>query len=983
MNEGYAKRHRQLRVFISSTFADMNAERDALVLVFPQIKGLCEKRGVSFVPLDLRWGITENAAQQGRVLDTCMREIDQSRPFFIGLVGNRYGWVPTSCDIGDFDESLQGKYPWLRSALADGMSITEMEMQYAVLRSDIRRDKHTNAAFYLRSSRMQVPPEFCEPQGSASSKKLELLRNKIREQHDFPVRDYDSPQQLAEQVMKDLTQFLDSEFPAKEVSSCDIDAALQENILESRSPSLFDLSRYDNDFCSWFASVDSNWLSVTGYSGRGKSYLLSRIVSQIRAQANNPAVVYCDQQSMDNVEAVLEFVTVELLAILGVKTRHQSERSNMLGCLGSFVVGLFKMMFKSLLFGIQWALGNQQAAEENLRGSYQDYLQNIVSYSWRKPLQDLAKRLRKQPDRPLFVALDNLDVLTSQDLALLNILVQLPHIRYICTSSIGTKAQIHLANTIKAKELKVENLYVSQSQAFITNYLAQYSKNLDEQGVQRDRLVHSSIGGNPRLLSHVLNLMVCFGSFEEIDNYINTLAAVKNSQQVYEVLIQNIQKLFSADEGGRAATEVLMALSLIPDGIQEEELKEMLNLKPLEWAMVRPYVLDLCTHRGRNLMLPSHDHFQAVGATLSDKKEDVAKKISAYFENLLEVSLKHNDFLGNPDLGKINEDANRLNRQVQVLPNLYMEMQWTDRLYEWCTYLAADARMTETQRFGYWRTLFQHGYCMRKAPNHNIPPYLKHSINGYAFFILLSGNQDQNYQNYIQNIYKDEPLCATDKELQEMYQRWMQVAGVCHQQEDFQWLSKKTTRYLEADDDFNVRIQAQNQAQQLLAEKRYDDLIALSQQFRVDDVHQVMIDYFIALAYENKQDFDHAFQFLQTAFNGLNRHGCTYLPEMILLLCEYACIASYQNRTDAMNTILPILEQHRQQQQQNGIDNISMVTLFHTLATLYHALGKQDEALRSARLWLEACKNMKLPVEMASQFIAQIETKSLEEEEEE
>ena len=107
MDNSYAKRHRQLRVFISSTFADMNAERDALTIVFPQIKELCEKRGVVFVPLDLRWGITESAAKQGRVLDTCMREIDQSRPFFIGLVGNRYGWVPTVHDIGDFDESLQ------------------------------------------------------------------------------------------------------------------------------------------------------------------------------------------------------------------------------------------------------------------------------------------------------------------------------------------------------------------------------------------------------------------------------------------------------------------------------------------------------------------------------------------------------------------------------------------------------------------------------------------------------------------------------------------------------------------------------------------------------------------------------------------------------------------------------------------------------------------------------------------------------------
>ena len=32
----WAQRHRQLRLFISSTFIDMNAERDALTRIFPQ-----------------------------------------------------------------------------------------------------------------------------------------------------------------------------------------------------------------------------------------------------------------------------------------------------------------------------------------------------------------------------------------------------------------------------------------------------------------------------------------------------------------------------------------------------------------------------------------------------------------------------------------------------------------------------------------------------------------------------------------------------------------------------------------------------------------------------------------------------------------------------------------------------------------------------------------------------------------------------------
>jgi hypothetical protein len=43
--------------------------------------------------VDLRWGITEAQANEGQVLPLCLAEIERSRPYFIGLLGERYGWV--------------------------------------------------------------------------------------------------------------------------------------------------------------------------------------------------------------------------------------------------------------------------------------------------------------------------------------------------------------------------------------------------------------------------------------------------------------------------------------------------------------------------------------------------------------------------------------------------------------------------------------------------------------------------------------------------------------------------------------------------------------------------------------------------------------------------------------------------------------------------------------------------------------------------
>ena len=53
------KNPREVRVFLSSTFQDMGLERDALLkYAFPELRKFCEERGLNFVEVDLRWGIT-------------------------------------------------------------------------------------------------------------------------------------------------------------------------------------------------------------------------------------------------------------------------------------------------------------------------------------------------------------------------------------------------------------------------------------------------------------------------------------------------------------------------------------------------------------------------------------------------------------------------------------------------------------------------------------------------------------------------------------------------------------------------------------------------------------------------------------------------------------------------------------------------------------------------------------------------------------
>jgi preprotein translocase subunit SecA/nephrocystin-3 len=77
--------NRQIRVFISSTFRDMQADRDYLVkFVFPQLRKLCESRGVTWGEVDLRWGVTDEQAAEGKVLPICLEEIKRCHPVLSG-----------------------------------------------------------------------------------------------------------------------------------------------------------------------------------------------------------------------------------------------------------------------------------------------------------------------------------------------------------------------------------------------------------------------------------------------------------------------------------------------------------------------------------------------------------------------------------------------------------------------------------------------------------------------------------------------------------------------------------------------------------------------------------------------------------------------------------------------------------------------------------------------------------------------------------
>ncbi|CAD5116466.1 DgyrCDS5351 [Dimorphilus gyrociliatus] len=89
-----------IRIFLSSTFTDMQEERNVLMReAFPLIRKFCISKGLDFQVVDMRWGVREEAQIDHKTTELCLNEVENCRnlsvgPCFVALLGDKYGNRP-------------------------------------------------------------------------------------------------------------------------------------------------------------------------------------------------------------------------------------------------------------------------------------------------------------------------------------------------------------------------------------------------------------------------------------------------------------------------------------------------------------------------------------------------------------------------------------------------------------------------------------------------------------------------------------------------------------------------------------------------------------------------------------------------------------------------------------------------------------------------------------------------------------------------
>jgi tetratricopeptide (TPR) repeat protein len=525
--------HREIRVFISSTFRDMQAERDELAkFVFPEMRRLCQERGVTWTSVDLRWGIAEEDANRVGVLSLCLDEIQRCRPFFTGILGERYGWIPEQVDC-----QLLESEPWLSGL--DRCSITELEILHGVLNNP---EMKGHAFFYFRDpAYLETLPHdlresYREQDGTESARKLSDLKARIRASG-FPlVENYPDPRTLGEHIKQDLRRVLDALFPVgTEPSPLERERVEQEASAATRSrgfiarPEAFErLDRHVNG--------SEPPLTVLGESGSGKSALLANWVKQRREE-------------------------------------HPDEFTFMHVC-GSTAASVdWAAMLRRCIAELQIHCDVQEKIADDhdeLRVQFANWLSMGASGS------------------RLVVVFDALDQLEDRQGAL--DLVWLPerppeNLRVILSTLPGRPLEsIHKRGW---PTFELDLLNIRERKQITETYLSLFRKKLS--ATHLNRIIQASHTANPLFLRTLLDELRLFGEYGRLGQRIDEYLAAESIERLFEMILTRYEEDYNRDRPN-LVQDAFSYIFLARRGLTESELLDLLSEKddPLPHAYWSP-----------------------------------------------------------------------------------------------------------------------------------------------------------------------------------------------------------------------------------------------------------------------------------------------------------------------------------------------------------------------------------------------------------
>ena len=555
MNENQRSLPPVIRVFLSSTFADMDKERSYFneVLV-PKLSRMCSERGVSFFSVDLRWGITEEEQIDGKVLPICLSEIDKCRPYFIGILGNRYGSI-----LQTVPEKISGMIPWLKGK--EGHSITELEMLYAVLEHN---DEATvaNSAFYFRSDELtEKLYGDIKQEDSLALENLKRLKKCIEEDNDTPCSRYSSIEEFGSFVMRDILNWLDKNFPESE----DIDAIRSEwynsEILRNHVA-----NDELNSFLDTYISESKKPLVVYGDGARGKT-------SSLTVWTPKDA-----QKVLINCGADDKFRYWPSIAEEIVKQLARSAE------LSGDIEAIEEISF---FYGNSIEKSKQYDSSINDDGGKKKlffYTESSCERFRRQFLQWLSKLQLKEK---VVIVINDLNLLDGERSKLLCWLPSLNTVDLKLVCSTNDDEMVRNAEVLGWNIKEMPLLNYERAEIFVKEFLGTYGKSFSAS--QLNRLLGSKAAHFPGLLRFIIRFLINHGRFENLDELIESISTFDDIQEIYSFIYAFLMHSYSSNEQ-KIARVVLSLVRASSISLNEKECFELaqrlVDITPIEWANI-------------------------------------------------------------------------------------------------------------------------------------------------------------------------------------------------------------------------------------------------------------------------------------------------------------------------------------------------------------------------------------------------------------
>lgn len=357
-----------ISIFVSSTFVDMEAERDYLQrVVIPELNEYFALRQVQLNIIDLRWGVKTNdlkalEEREKLVLKVCLNEIKRSRPFFIAMLGDRYGWIPSVNRFHSICDSLPEKERKLLSS-GENKSVTELEIFFGAIKAEI---PVSHCLFYYRSEAsyqnmdIETASKYRDVCSSLPDEEKEFrirqlaeLKTNIRSFcdanglsnniHEYTISwnnaHFDGLESWGDIVKEQLRKEIEEELQTQEAIESsdwnwydDEEKALSSFVsanaqkFEGRQQLISSLKSF---VLSEDSDVDNRVKILTAFSGAGKSAVMCRLYAELLQETSDDTIVLFGSAGITpistNIVHILQRWSLQLCGKLEIEYREEPE----------------------------------------------------------------------------------------------------------------------------------------------------------------------------------------------------------------------------------------------------------------------------------------------------------------------------------------------------------------------------------------------------------------------------------------------------------------------------------------------------------------------------------------------------------------------------------------------------------------------------------------------------------------------------------